>query len=120
MATILGKSQASGPSNINFSVLKAGANSGNIVTLGTMLTKIPMLSGYSPLRWRKATNAVLLRKEGVFLAHKLRTIILFEANFNYTNKYLERKMIQVAHTFGHLASKQYGSQKGYKAILATN
>ena len=53
---------ASGPSDINFSVLKAGAHSDMISTFDATMTEIPMLLGYSPRQWRKAIDAVLLKK----------------------------------------------------------
>jgi hypothetical protein len=104
---------ASGPSAINFSVLKAGAHSDLIATFDAVMTEIPMLSGYSPDRWRKAIDAVLVKKAGVFLANKLRTIVLFEADFNYLNKHVGPTMIRSAQIFGHLAREQYGSRQGH-------
>lgn len=112
---------ASGPLDINFSVLKAGSYITLISILDATLAEIPMLSGYSPKRWQKAIDAVLLKKPGVFLAHKLCTIISFEAYFNHMNKFLGKTMLRLAQEFGHLAPEQYGSQHGHKAIdQATN
>jgi hypothetical protein len=79
------------------------------------MTEIPMLLGYSPERWRKAIDAVLVKKAGVFLAIKLRTIVPFEADFNYLNKHVGRTMIRSAQIFGHLAREQYGSRQGYQS-----
>jgi hypothetical protein len=111
----------SGPSAINFSVLKAGAHSDLIATFDAVMTEIPILLGYFPERWRKAIDAVLIKKAGVFLANKLMTIVLFEADFNYLNKHVGRTMIRSAQIFGHLAREQYGSRQGHKAIdQATN
>ena len=107
---------ASGPSAINFSVLRANAHSDMLCLFDIMMTEIPMLSGYSPRRWQKAVDAVLVKKAGVFLANKLRTIVLFEADFNYMNKFLGRTMIHSALEFGHLAREQYGSRQRHKAI----
>ena len=107
---------ASGPSAINFSVLRADAQSDMLCLFDVLMTEIPMLSGYSPKRWRKAVDAVLVKKEGVFLANKLRTIVLFEADFNYMNKFLGKTMIQSANEYGHLAREQYGSRHQHKAI----
>ena len=112
---------ASAPSPVNFSVLKAGAFSDIISTLDATMTEIPMISGYSPRRWRTATDTVLVKKPGVFLAHKLRTIVLFQADFNYLNKYVGKEMLKSAEDFGHLAQEQYGCRQGHKAIdQATN
>jgi hypothetical protein len=37
----------------------------------------PLQTGYSPLRWRVAIDALLLKKAGVNLVEKLRKIVLF-------------------------------------------
>ena len=103
---------ASGPSVLNFSVLKAGAHSDLLATFDSTMSEIPMVSGYSPMCWKQATDVVLLKKAGVFLAHKLRMIVLFQPDFNYMNKITGRKTMQNATHFGHLAKEQYGSCQG--------
>ena len=50
---------ASGPSDMHFGVLKAGAHSNNLASFDCWMTEIPRRSGYSPLRWRSAIDAVL-------------------------------------------------------------
>ena len=50
---------SSGPSAMNFGVLKAGAHSVTLASLDCWMTEIPRRSGYSPLRWRSAIDAVL-------------------------------------------------------------
>ena len=50
---------ASGPSAMNFGVLKVDAHSVILASLDCWMTEIPRRSGYSPSRWRKAIDAVL-------------------------------------------------------------
>jgi hypothetical protein len=78
----------------NFGTLKAGSFSGTITELDALLTDIPLQTVYSPLIWRVTINALLLKKAGVTLVEKLRTIFLFQGDFNYLNKYIGRHMMK--------------------------
>jgi hypothetical protein len=39
-------------------------------------------------RWNKGIDVMLLKASGITLAHKLRTVLLLEADFNMNNKHL--------------------------------
>jgi hypothetical protein len=71
---------------LHFGTWKAGSLSGTMMELDALLTDIPLQTGYSPIRWRVAIDALLLKKSGVTLVEKLRTIFLFQGNVNYLNK----------------------------------
>ena len=75
-----------------------------------------MTTGYSPARWTKTYNAMLLNKEGMTRVDKLRTIVLFEADFKYMDKYIGREMMKAAEQNGTMADEQYDSRSGRKAI----
>ena len=79
------------------------------------LAEIPFRTGYSPSRWKEATNLMILKKAGVFNVEKLRTIVLYEADFNHNNKFLGKGMM--SHTIDNslLAPEQY-SIPGRKSI----
>jgi hypothetical protein len=78
----------------NFRTRKAGSFSETITELDALLTDIPLQTGYYPLRWRVAIDALLLKKAGVTLVEKLRTIFLFQGDFNHLNKYIGRHMMK--------------------------
>jgi hypothetical protein len=101
---------------LHFGTWKAGSFSGATTGLDALLTYIPLQTGYSPLRWRVAINALLLKKAGVTLVEKLRTIVLFQGDFNYLNKYIGRHMMKDGEAYKHLLWEQYGSREGKKAI----
>jgi hypothetical protein len=63
---------------LHFGTWKTGSFSETITELDALLTDIPLQTGYSPLRWRVAINALLLKKAGLTLVDKLRTIVLFQ------------------------------------------
>ena len=56
------------------------------------------------------------KKKGVFKVDKLRTILLYEADFNMNNKYVGRDMMYKAEAAQLLAKEQYGSRKRKAAI----
>ena len=110
------ESTSSGPSAMHFGTLMAGAQSDLIAEFDATMTNIPLISGYSPSRWRQAIDTVLLKKQGLYLVEKLRTIVLFEPDFNWLNKLLGWTMMNFAENHGQLAPEQYGSRKYHKAI----
>ena len=58
---------------------------------------------------------MILKKEGNTKLDKLRTLVLFEADFNHNNKHFGRKMVHHARDKQFLATEQY-STPGKKCI----
>jgi hypothetical protein len=57
-----------------FGTRKAKSFSETIMELDALLTDIPLQTGYSPLRWRVAIDALILKKSGVTLVeHSLQS-----------------------------------------------
>jgi hypothetical protein len=100
---------------LHFGTWKAGSFSETITELDALLTEIPLQNGYSPLRWRVAIDALLLKKAIVTLVEKLRTI-LFQGDFNYPNKYIGLHMMKDGESYEQLAWEQYRSHEGNNAI----
>ena len=61
---------------------KVGASHKRIGWLNFMMAVLPYTAGYIPLRWRKGTDVMMLKEEENYLLHKLRTIVLYKADFN--------------------------------------
>jgi hypothetical protein len=101
---------------LHFGTWKAGSFSETITELDALLTDIPLQSGYSPLRWRVAIDALILKKYGVTLVEKLPTIVLFQGDFNYLNKYIGRHMMKDGEAYEQLGWEQYGIREVKKAI----
>jgi hypothetical protein len=57
-----------------------------------------------------------LKKAGVTLVEKLRTVVLFQGDFNYLNKYIGRHMMKDGEAYAQLVWEQYWSREGKKAI----
>ena len=101
--------------DIHFGHFRAATEQNKIMNLHYQLAEIPFRTGYSPTRWKKATNVMILKKEGNTDIDKLRTLVLFEADFNHNNKFLGRSMMHHMVDSNALAKEQYSSP-GKKCI----
>ena len=107
---------AAGPSGLTFSHFIANAHDDLTSELDFLLTSIPYRTGLSPERWQHGTNCWLEKKKGNFNVEKLRTILLYEADFNMMNKFIGRQMMKSAEHFGDMAPEQFGSRNAKSAI----
>ncbi len=71
------------PGTLSFSTIKSGTTNNTIAQVECCLTRIPLLSGYSPKRGRKCTNVMIQIRSGVTHLSGLRTIVLFPVDANY-------------------------------------
>ena len=81
---------------LHFGHFKASCNDNLITVVNYILSEIPFQTGYSPIRWRNATDVMILKKIGLYDVNKLRTIVLYEADFNHNNKFLGKTMMNFA------------------------
>ena len=100
---------------LHFGHFKAACKKEKVISLHYQLAEIPFQSGYSPKRWKNATNVMILKKEGLYDVDRLRTIVLYEADFNHNNKYLGKSMMEHTMRSNLLVKEQY-SIPGKKAI----
>ena len=107
---------ASGPSGLHFGHFMANSLSPSLGSVDAALGRIPSISGYLPVRWQQGLNVMLEKKPGVVKVSKLRTILLYEADFNHNNKLMGRSMMRYAEANSLLAPEQYGSRRGHSAI----
>jgi hypothetical protein len=101
---------------LHFGTWKAGSFSETTPELDAILTDIPLQTGYSPLRWRVTIDALLLKKYGVTLVEKLRTIVLYQGHFNYLNNYIGRHVMKDGEAYEQLTWEQYGNHEGKNVI----
>ncbi len=100
---------------VHFGHFKAGMKNDLISVVHWLMAEIPMRTGYTLQRWKNATDVMILKKSGLYDVEKLRTIVLFEADFNANNKYMGRSMIRHCVQKERLAQEQY-SIPGRKSI----
>jgi len=61
---------------LHFGHFKSASYQNDIMQIHYNMAEIPFRSGYSPNRWRNATNVMILKKEGVHDLDRLRTLVL--------------------------------------------
>ena len=86
---------------------KAAAVHKKLGWMNFVLSVLPYTAGYVPKRWQKGTDVMLLKKEELFLLTKLRTIVLYEADYNHENKRLGRTAMKLAIKNNHIAPEQF-------------
>ncbi|KAL7450165.1 hypothetical protein ACHAWC_004513 [Mediolabrus comicus] len=81
-------------SGLHFGHYKAGADSDYISNYHAAKTSLALMRGISLSRWQHGLSCMLEKKAGSRLVHKLRSILLLEADMNKANKiiYGERMM----------------------------
>jgi hypothetical protein len=104
------------PLTLHFGHCKAGALDPRIIKFEAAMASIPMKSGYAYKRWRKGTDVELLKKANSFHVSKLRTIVLFEADFNFTNNAVGKKVGTRVEARHEMAKEQGGSRKKHHAL----
>ncbi len=107
--------ERTGSRALHFGHFKAACHHEQNIITHFIMAEIPFRTGYSPKRWQNATNLMILKKAGLYDIDRLRTIVLFEADFNHNNKYYGKAMMDHVIKHGALAKEQY-SIPGRKAI----
>ena len=93
--------------DLHFGHFKVCCEDGVLTSVNYMLAEYPFRTGFSPQRWRNATDVMILKKAGLYDVEKLRTIVLYEANFNHNNKWIGKKMMEYACDNDKIALEQY-------------
>ena len=81
------------------------------------LCEIPLQTGYSLSRWQFCIDVMIPKKKDSLQVNKLRTICLMEADFNFINKVIGRRVLANAEQCYNIAIEQFGSRKAKSAIL---
>ena len=74
--------------------------------------------GFVPILYRETTDCQILKKENVDLLEKMRTIMMFNSEFNNNNKWMGRAMLYNVEKHNIMAPEQYGSRKKHDSITA--
>jgi hypothetical protein len=112
---------SSGRSGLHFGHFKASALDDHLTEVDRLFLEISMTHGIILNRWLQAIDVMIPKKANSVHVTKLRTIMLFEADWNYMNKLIGKRIMQQAEKATTIAPEQYGSRKQKSAILhATN
>mmetsp|Transcript_17146 Transcript_17146/g.32461 ORF Transcript_17146/g.32461 Transcript_17146/m.32461 type:complete len:594 (+) Transcript_17146:248-2029(+) len=99
--------EKTGSGQVHFGHWKAGLSDPDITDAEWLLTFLPTKHGFSPSLWKNATDVMILKKSGVLDLDKLGTIVLYEADFNFVNKCIGRKVMENAIANNCMAKEQY-------------
>jgi hypothetical protein len=97
----------SGTSGLHYGHFKAMCWNKEISQIHTDMINIPMTTGYSPKRWRKADDHMEQKSPDNFNADRFRPIIHVEPDFNMANGFIGRKVMDNAEKHNILAPEQY-------------
>ncbi|GFH55416.1 hypothetical protein CTEN210_11892, partial [Chaetoceros tenuissimus] len=86
---------------------KAAMKSELLRTILFMRAEIPVLSGYSPERWKTCLDLMILKKLMEFRIEKKRTLGILAPDFNQHNKTMQKEAIYLAIQKGAIAPEQY-------------
>ena len=84
---------SSGRSGLHFGHFKAGCLVQELAEIDAAFAGLVYDSGYSYNRWKQGINVMLVKKPGEFRVDRLRTILLYEADFNMNNKKMGRDLM---------------------------
>ena len=101
---------------LHFGHLKACATDTTLTTFESSVANLPYVTGYSPEQWQESVIVMIKKKAQLNHVSALRSIVLTEADFNFNNKVLGRRVIQHAEDINDIAPEQYGSRKHKSAI----
>ena len=110
------ETKSSGGTIIHFGHCKSMAQDKQLSEMEAAFLSIPLRSGYPLQAWHKGVDCTLVKKANSYRVDKLRTIVLFEAEFNFINKAVSRKLAYAAKKKKYLAIEQHGSQKSHRSI----
>ena len=107
--------EKTGTHDIHFGHFIASCQHQHNLLVHYILAEIPFRSGFAPSRWKVATNVMILKKAGMFEIEKLRTLCLFQSDYNHNNKFLGKAMMEHMVTNNYVAKEQC-SVSGKKCI----
>jgi len=84
--------------------------------MNAAMADIPLHTGFTYEQWKKGLNIMIEKMVGDFNVKKLHIILLFEADFNVNNKWIERAVMYQAEQAHLMAEEQFVSHKFKLAI----
>jgi hypothetical protein len=75
------------------------------------MASIPQRSGYAYKGWCKGVDVMIPKKVDSIQAGELRTIVLFEPDFNFTNKDVSRKTARCAESLPDGFAQEQGARR---------
>ncbi len=106
-----------GPSTIHYGHWKASCRHPMLRRIDATFLELSLQYGIILDRWCSTTDVMIPKKADSFQVKKLRTIMLFEHDWNLMNKIIAKRTMQLAESNSSIAKEQYGSRKQKSAIM---
>ena len=106
---------SSGISGLHFGMFKAQCKDADLAAFDASRRSIMYSTGSYYPRWNTGVDVMLLKASLDTRAHKLRTILLLEADFNMNCKKLGREGMWFAEEHGCVAREQGGGRRDHRA-----
>ncbi len=107
---------STGVSGIHYGHFIASLQDPMMSEIDRKILEISFQTGLGPSRWKQGIDVMIPKKVGSLRAGQLRTIVLMEPDFNFTNKIMGRRLMANAEKFESVAPEQFGSRKRKSAI----
>ena len=107
---------SSGISGLHFGMYKAQSKDPEIAAYDASRRSVMYCTGSYYPRWNTGVDVMLLKASGDTRAHKLRTILLLEADFNMNCKKLGREGMWSAERHGCVAREQGGGRRDHRPV----
>jgi Reverse transcriptase (RNA-dependent DNA polymerase) len=112
---------STGISGLHYGHFIASSNNNILLHIDTIFMELSIKYGFLLNRWCKAIDVMIPKKADSIQVTKLRTIMLFECDWNQMNKIIGKKVMKNAELYSTIAKEQYGSRENKSAIQhATN
>jgi hypothetical protein len=107
---------STGISQVHFGHFKASCQDNMLLELDRWMAETCLKTGHSLKRWHRGIDVMIPKKSNSLRASQLRTIVLLEADFNFLNKLMGKRIMQNAEKGHTVAAEQFGSRKNKSAI----
>jgi hypothetical protein len=108
---------STGPSGLHFGHFIASCDDSTLCDFDRWFLELSLKTGYSLPRWQKGIDVMIPKKVNNLRAEQLRTIVLMEADFNFLNKLIGRRIMANAEAAQSIAPEQFGSRKKKSSIM---
>ena len=106
-----------GRSGLHFGHFRASSEDRDLCELDKWFIETALRTGYSLSRWHTGIDVMIPKKVDSNKVDKLRTIVLMEPDFNFTNKIIGKRVMANAEKAGTIAPEQFGSRKKKSSII---
>jgi endonuclease/exonuclease/phosphatase family metal-dependent hydrolase len=107
---------STGISGIHYGHFKASNLSDKLTFIDKTFLEISMKFGLNLSRWNQCIDVMIPKKSDTIKVNKLRTIMLFECDWNQMNKIIGNRVMANAEKYKTIAPEQYGSRRGKSSI----